>query len=322
MIMITKSNPFSTYAVLPDLSKAVRTPQFVVDRLIDRDSLNVLVAAPSCGKTALSFLLAKCLTTGEQFLGMDTRVLGRCAFLQFDMSERQQVMYNNIFAPECPIRYVIGNTVDAVRNPINLMEPDTINNLIDWCKDDCIEVLFVDTLSTAFAGTDENSNVTMTLVMRVLRSIAQSGVTVIALHHVSKGEYGYSTSTRGASAIEGCADNVIKLVEGSGGVEVRVTKSRCTTKGVKAMYRFENNAITLVDKEQQKYSNDQLRLLACFETAEELSRKQIQELTRFSPNKLQDVLETACKEQILSKEKRNRADVYVKFVEPETVPEP
>ncbi len=303
-------NPFTSYMVLPDLTVDSTYIDFVVNDFIDRDSVTLLVSAPGCGKTALSFHLAKCLSTGGEFLGMQTRVLGRCAFLQFDMSERKHIAYNKMFAPDCPIRFISGNVLDETRNPVDLTDTKTLSNLKNWCHLEGIEVLFIDTLSTAFIGLDENSNSDMTMAMQILRSLSQSGITVIALHHVAKGEYGYSTHTRGASALSGCTDNEIKLIEKSFGIEVSVSKSRCTDKGVKATFTISDGVIKVVDNEQRKYTEDELRLLKAFKNNETLTRQDIVNACRFSPNRAQVVLSYAVSNGLLHKVKNGKADIY------------
>lgn len=303
-------NPFTSYMVLPDLTVGSTYIDFVVNDFIDRDSVTLLVSAPGCGKTALSFHLAKCLSTGGEFLGMQTRVLGRCAFLQFDMSERKHIAYNKMFAPDCPIRFISGNVLDETRNPVDLTDTKTLSNLKNWCHLEGIEVLFIDTLSTAFIGLDENSNSDMTMAMQILRSLSQSGITVIALHHVAKGEYGYSTHTRGASALSGCTDNEIKLIEKSFGIEVSVSKSRCTDKGVKATFTISDGVIKVVDNEQRKYTEDELRLLKAFKNNETLTRQDVVNACRFSPNRAQVVLSYAVSNGLLHKVKNGKADIY------------
>ena len=303
-------NPFTSYMVLPDLTVGSTYIDFVVNDFIDRDSVTLLVSAPGCGKTALSFHLAKCLSTGGEFLGMQTRVLGRCAFLQFDMSERKHIAYNKMFAPDCPIRFISGNVLDETRSPVDLTDTRTLSNLKNWCHLEGIEVLFIDTLSTAFIGLDENSNSDMTMAMQILRSLSQSGITVIALHHVAKGEYGYSTHTRGASALSGCTDTEIKLIEKSFGIEVSVSKSRCTDKGVKATFTISNGVIKVVDNEQRKYTEDELRLLKAFKNNETLTRQDIVNACRFSPNRAQVVLSYAVSNGLLHKVKNGKADIY------------
>lgn len=299
-------------AVLPNLDSEMIEYEYAIRDLIEKDSVTLLVGAPSCGKTALAMHMAKCMMTGQPFLGMPTSVLGRCAFLQFDMSHRQQIMYNKTFAPDCPIRFIIGHSADESEESINLLDKKTVSELCEWCKAEVIEVLFIDTLSTAFLGVDENSNTQMTSVMRILRSIAQSGITVIVLHHVSKGEFGYSQSTRGASALTGCTDTEIKLVETASGIEVRVTKTRSTTKGVKAKYSIVDSAI--VEYATVQHESDVERIMSVFEASgvNELSRQQIVKEVKMGVQTLQKTLDEAVKMELLTKEKRGRCDVYVK----------
>lgn len=303
-------NPFTSYMVLPDLTVDSTYIDFVVNDFIDRDSVTLLVSAPGCGKTALSFHLAKCLSTGGEFLGMQTRVLGRCAFLQFDMSERKHIAYNKMFAPDCPIRFISGNVLDETRNPVDLTDTKTLSNLKNWCHLEGIEVLFIDTLSTAFIGLDENSNSDMTMAMQILRSLSQSGITVIALHHVAKGEYGYSTHTRGASALTGCADNEVKLIQKPYGIELVVTKSRCSDKGTKATFTIDNGIISTVNKIEEKLDSDEERLMNAFTKVNVMSRQDVVKTCKLGPNKTQLVLANAVAKGLLQKNREGKCDIY------------
>jgi hypothetical protein len=301
-------------SVLPDLQGALAKRDFIVDGLIARNSLSLLVGSPSCGKTAISLHLAKCLTTGSPFLGMATKVLGRCLFLQFDMDEAQQISYNASFAPDCPIRFIVGNSPSNGSKPLSLMDKATVDELCQWCKEDVYEVVFIDTLSTAFPGLDENSNTQMTMAMGVLRRMTQYGLSVIAMHHVSKGEFGgYSQTTRGASSLTGCTDSELKLAEVSRGIELRATKVRNGERGVKGLYKIEDGRIVEILEDDSGSDVERLMAFIASVGMNEVPRKVIVDKAKIGFHQLQQALSDAVNMGLLKKEKRGRADVYIKL---------
>jgi hypothetical protein len=300
--------------VVPDLGDAATT-SFIVDNLIERNSLTVIAAAPGTGKTAVSMHMSKCITEGTPFFGMEIMQRTKCAFVQFDMSVEQHTAYNRIFAPGCPIAVIPGsvfveNDGDPYISQLDLGSSKVLADIVSYCKAEDIGVLFVDTLSTAFPLYDENSNNVMTRAMTHLKLMAHQGIAVITLHHVAKSEHGYGTATRGASAITGCVDNEIKLVETSNGnIEMRQTKTRTSKKGLRAIYSISGDGIT--DCGLPLLETDGARIVSAFENSSgEMTRKEIVASVKMSTNALQKALDTLVVSGVLHKGKSGKADVY------------
>ena len=105
---------------------------------------------------------------------------------------------------------------------INLLNTDTIKELIKLLSDIKPAVVVFDTLSRCIPGADENSAKEMSTVIRNASIIQQAlGTTIILIHHTNRAERG----ERGSGTLRGAADAMIELAANGDGV-IRVSCSK------------------------------------------------------------------------------------------------
>jgi hypothetical protein len=190
------------------------------------------VGEPGISKTSFNYQFAKALVDNKPFLGVKpTRPGIKALYLDFESSDaliksRMQAMggypensnsflyYNN---PEYTL-YDIDIAIESGAVGIRGDYPD-INPLnIQF------DIMFVDTIASAFKMRDENDNAEASVQMRYLRSLCQKyKCSIVLVHHSGKSELGGTQKSRGASARAGAVDvcmNFEKLVD-TGGNDIK-----------------------------------------------------------------------------------------------------
>jgi RecA-family ATPase len=302
--------------VYPDMTMPPE-PEFLINGFLERDTLTLLTAASGLGKTSLCFMMAKSITTGEPFFGMNVDYKSKCVFIQYDMSVRQHTAYNIRHAPDCPIPMIQGDIMVEIDGETrydmyDLTKTSVINNLIQFCQDKEIGVVFIDTLSAAFPHANENDNGQMSDILMGIKMLPKKGITTVMTHHVSKAEYGYGTTTRGASSITAVVDAEIKMKESSRNlISVDATKTRYGGTGHKFYCRYDNGRIVMAERKKDHSVGVKRVMEAMRESELPMSRKDILEATKLGTAQLQQALEDAVANNLLVKNKVNKADVYM-----------
>jgi hypothetical protein len=183
-------------------------PEFLVNGLIEKNSLNILSAESGIGKTLLAFALAKSLVTGEKFLGK-FEIKKKCKVLIVDEENSKPHLRERIekmgFTKDMQVCFLHfqGIKLDDLTMYSSLMA------IIDSLKPDFI---IFDAL-IRLHDRDENSNSEMSKVMSKLREIVgKTDATVLVIHHDKKSSEGSAKlKARGASDIIGAVDCHLSL---------------------------------------------------------------------------------------------------------------
>lgn len=302
-------------AFMPDLTLP-RNRNFIVEDFMMANTVGLMSAGPNVGKTALSLHLAQSITTGIPFFDMEILKQTNCAFIQYDMDMTQHAEYNAIFSPQCPICMIEGKMMKFDKgNPYydfyNLSSADIAGELIGFAEKREIGVIFIDTLSAAFPDADENNNAQMSKAVGALKMIAHQGLSIVALHHMSKSENGYSNSSRGASSIVATIDTEYKLKPSSrGAVDLEMSKCRFGKKGYLFSFTADSNGVQRAP-DRKTYTNAPTKLTRLFtKDKPALTRKEIHTLLGVGTTQLQQILEDAVNNNVLVKRKDGKADVY------------
>jgi KaiC/GvpD/RAD55 family RecA-like ATPase len=212
-----------TYQQKPAAPPNTLKPQFSVG-----DTLKAIRQRPpeSYDKQEIKYLIepeipkgALVMVTGKPGCGKTTLVMHWCNKMANDGNE---VLYldrdNPLFIAQERIERFGGRTApglmywglwskDENGEPLEPPYPDSVF-LRDAVKEMKNPVLVFDTLATFCTG-DENDNSIMGATFKSLRYLANLGATVIMIHHTPKGD---GSDYRGASAMEGAVDALIKIV--------------------------------------------------------------------------------------------------------------
>lgn len=201
---------------------------FLGNGLMVRDGLSILVGHSGLGKTFLALQLMRSLAEGSKFLdSYYTRPTGtRVGFLELEMPDV------SIKQRLSPIRgpWLERTSILCMPGwPVDIVERDTQDEIIRWCRREKIEVLIMDPMND-FHNLDENKGVDMGVLMKALHRIrVRAGVSILILHHVTKTdskEFKQSELTprttvmqmvRGSGKLNNAPDTVIGLLEAPGG---------------------------------------------------------------------------------------------------------
>lgn len=182
----------------------------LVPGLIDLDTLAMLYAPPATYKTFLALWIAACVALGHTWAGRPV--------------ERGPVLYiaaegvAGIQKRVAALSWLLngGKPIPDLYiypAPVNLTSDADVAELVALVRERGFRLVVLDTLVKVAGGAEENDNTAMTRVTNAAESVKRAGdgeTSVLLAHHSGKsGDY------RGASALEGNVDTMLKL-EGDG----------------------------------------------------------------------------------------------------------
>jgi AAA domain-containing protein len=181
--------------------------------IIPSDAGTLIVAQRKTGKTTLELNYARCLISGEPFLGrFDIRpATGMVVILNYEVGAAQLGRWADEARVDHRQLYLVN--LRGRRNPLS--HPEDRGRLAALLRTLGTEVLIVDPFGRAYSGASQNDpgEVGAWLTDLDLFARAEVGATdvVLAAHAGWDGE-----RTRGSSALEDWADSIITLVRGKG----------------------------------------------------------------------------------------------------------
>ena len=193
-----KSN-FDVMKVDQILSTDFGPDEWVIIGLVPENSITAIAGAPSSYKTWLTLDIARCISSGEDFLGKFKVTKGSVLFV--DKENQLKHIKNRLvqisIGKDHQIHYLsqlnLDFFIDSEENFLALK--DIIQNL-------GIKVVVFDSLVRIHSG-DENDAKCMSLVMGRFRQITNLGVSVIFIHHHRKESVG---SRKSMNSVRGSSD--------------------------------------------------------------------------------------------------------------------
>jgi predicted ATP-dependent serine protease len=206
---------------------------YLIDNLIESNSLNLLVGPSNVGKTWISYYLSVCVSDGKDFFNHKTDK-GSVLYFDNEMSKYQSYLRQtklNILNLTS-LGYVesdfpdITNTKE-IKQFFYDIEQEVIN--------DNLKLIVIDSLNACCSNLDENSNSDMRTFMDFASKLAKI-CTVLIIHHKGKSEF---SEFRGASVIKDRCDNFF-AVDKKG--EFKIIKNRNGKKsGSKIEFTFKDD---------------------------------------------------------------------------------
>ena len=189
--------------------------EFLVDKLIPRGTLCALVGESDTGKSSLLRQLALSLVYGDsEFLGF--KLQESCRNVVYVSTEDGEMAtsawLNKYFGDEFPN--------DSLLSKLKyLYETDgVIKNLEKVVKNNCVDLIIIDSYADLFTGSMNNSNEVRTFLNAYNAIANKYGVTVIFLHHTRKDSSGMvpnKNSILGSQGFEAKMRSVLMLTKDS-----------------------------------------------------------------------------------------------------------
>lgn len=173
--------------------------------------LGAIIASRGSGKTWFTMLIAKALATGTALGDWDAPEEP----LRVGIYDSEMAMEDlHARAASCglaSVRNILLLSYSAIlqarQRPLNLANLDDHALLIQWSKENALDVVFLDNLTTSVSGVEENGNDDFRdKVQPLLLSARAAGITLIIVGHL-----GRNGKWRGASGKEDMLDWTLKL---------------------------------------------------------------------------------------------------------------
>jgi AAA domain/Bifunctional DNA primase/polymerase, N-terminal len=249
-------NEDATFPGVWDGEVEFEPPDYLVRDLIRASALTLLAGESQAGKSLLALHLAVCVAIGEPFFGKETK-RGGTLYVAAEgyetLAERIQALRLGFARPIMASRQEAGRpTMDVMNLPIcilktcpNLLRPENEAELIKTIRSKSqeserrfgvpIDLVIIDTLTSAVAISDWNSAGSTMEAMKMLQRLVAQGLTVVALVHHGKEP---NRGPAGSFVLTAAPDSIIAAfrdVQSDGTVSDRrlsLVKSRSAPTGV------------------------------------------------------------------------------------------
>jgi archaellum biogenesis ATPase FlaH len=196
-------------------------PAFIVDQILIEKTLNIVGGYTGIGKSIIALSIIKSVLTGEDLWGKYP-VLKTGPVLLVDeetpnsfLSERVKKMG---FSKDLPFYFLHFQNVRLDRD-------DYFNALLEKIQEVNPVLVVIDSLIRVHRQKDDEAT-SMALIVDRLRKIANSGTTVLVIHHHRKAEGPLSQKLRGSSDIAGGVDVEYAITEKDGFLVFQSVKTR------------------------------------------------------------------------------------------------
>jgi len=209
------------FSLVPASSLQFKDPDYLIDDLIERDSLAICFGPPETWKSLFSIDALCSIQTGTEFHGRKVK-RGRAVYLcgeGFNGIARRLEAWNQKHGiAKADNDLLISNQAAALNDEVLLS--GVLAELEQYKPD----VVAIDTLARNFGPGDENSTSDMQAFIRACDRIREiNGCSVILVHHSGHMD---KSRARGNSALKGAADWEFQFERRNETVEVTCTKSK------------------------------------------------------------------------------------------------
>ena len=242
-------------------------PEWLVDELIEKNTLVSLFGPSNSGKSFYALGLAFSVATGVPFFGREVE-RGPVAYILgegYGGITRRRVAWETYYQTR-PLD-VYGSEMAA-----SFLDPESVQEVSDAAKEIAeekgpLKLIVVDTLARNFGAGDENSNADMSIFITALDRLRleHPGATILVVHHSGLGD---KSRGRGASALRGALDTELRVEGSDGHVAVTVTKQKEGPTGGSWNYK-----LTEVDLGIQDKKGNPVKSLVLVPTEEDRSQR-------------------------------------------------
>lgn len=220
-----------SYSGFNGLCEGKGPPRQEVSAGVYKGEVTLIVSATNLGKSTLLLNTILAILAGKPFPPLVTEGIKPAKILLLDCESTLDGLRRDIAIMREPVRD--KSKIDSKKNPVwlklwvdayvcdeplSLDKPNYFNRLERTVRDQHIELVIIDTLSSAFNTKDENDNasVARTIMKPLARLAKENNCAVIIAHHTGKQNEGGSGGTpaylgRGASNLGALSRTVMVL---------------------------------------------------------------------------------------------------------------
>jgi hypothetical protein len=215
--------------------------QTLVGGIFHTNSLAALYGPPKSGKSFVALDVALSVATGRRWLDQDV-IDGPVLYVIAEdgpgIAQRARAWL---------ARHGSLGAVAWLLEPVQILAPGTLDQLIDVAVELSPALIVFDTLARCTVGMDENSSQDMGRLVQALDLLREkTGACIIVIHHSGKDG---SRGMRGSSALLGAMETTVECSRTLSGITARVDKQKNGPDG--AVYRFrldpEGDSLVLVE---------------------------------------------------------------------------
>lgn len=220
----TPAKPFPFVAV-GDM--AYREPEFVIDGLIETDTLGMLFGDPGCGKSFVAVDLALCVATGAPFHDRPVKQ-GSVFFIAGEGHNGLARRFHAWSKDRCvPVAGVPMFTSERAAQFLDGASAAAVAQAVDQMADKFGQpsLIVVDTVARNFGPGDENSTSDMGGFIAAIDDLKARypGAAVLLVHHSGHAD---KLRARGAMALKGALDCEFRIEKNEAGLHIHCTKMK------------------------------------------------------------------------------------------------
>jgi len=192
--------------LISTLSKEQTPVEWLWEGFLAKGQSTIFSSLWKTGKTTLICWLLKNIGSQEQFLGKDTKNINILI-----ISEESQAIWANRKE-----EYQLGSNIWLSCRPLNRKTNTQqwiqfISKTADFCVQNQIELVIIDTLATFWPVRDENDATQVTSALLPLNSLLENNLAVMIVHHERKSGGEEGTSSRGSGALPAYVDIIVEF---------------------------------------------------------------------------------------------------------------
>jgi len=211
------------------ISEEANKKAWIWENYVAKGYITLLSALWKAGKSTLLRALFVAMQSGEEFAGQPTypsRVLVISEEAAGEWADKKEsldpVVTDPILVWARPIRV----------KPSVKQWGEFLAEVAQRCKDEKIDLVVIDTLSTFWSLDNENDSTQMMRALIPLYHFTENDIAVLLVHHFRKGGGDQAQASRGSGALTGFVDNIIEFTRKDDGA--------LTQRVLKAYGRFED----------------------------------------------------------------------------------
>jgi hypothetical protein len=211
---------FESKMLTLDAMELLPPPEYVIDKLLAKNSVAAIYGAPGGGKSFLALDLGAHIATGSWWQGREVEK-GQVLFVAAEGSggwpKRAAAWKKFNRTHTVPDFHIYPGTV-------NLLNPGQVGVLVEVCRKWKFALVVIDTVARSMVGGDENTAKDMGMVVDAADWVKTAcGGCVLLIHHSGKDT---AAGLRGSSALLGATDTVMEVKAGEDGMELVCRKQK------------------------------------------------------------------------------------------------